>query len=84
MKKKLPIITRGIFVTALLLLAAALLNTTPVQSAFPNAITAGTLFVIKIVENDNGGIAGAGDFTINVTGTNVNPSSFVGEISPGT
>jgi hypothetical protein len=84
MNKKLPFYTRGIFITAFLLLLSTLLNTTPVQSAFPNAPTAGTLDVIVSVTKDYGGTAVAGDFTINVTGTNVIPSSFPGEEFPGT
>ncbi len=39
------------------------------------------LTVIKHVINDNGGTAVAGDFTMNVTGTNVSNSSFVGSES---
>lgn len=63
MKKKLPIITRGIIVTALLLLVASLLNTTPVQSAYPNAINADpTLTLTKIMITDNGGTATQADF----------------------
>ena len=84
MNNKLPIVTRGIFITAFLLLIAGLLATTPAQSAYPNAPTAGTLYVIKTVVNDYGGTAIAGNFTINVTGTNVSQSSFAGEVSPGT
>lgn len=38
----------------------------------------GTLNVIKTVINNNGGTAVASDFTLNVTGTNVSQSSFVG------
>ncbi len=41
------------------------------------------LIVIKHAINDNGGQAVAGDFTINVTGTNVSDDSFPGEESPG-
>lgn len=37
-----------------------------------------TLHVIKTVVNNNGGTAVASDFTINVSGTNVSPSSFAG------
>ncbi|MDP2708540.1 MAG: ice-binding family protein [bacterium] len=37
-----------------------------------------TLHVVKTVINDNGGLAVASDFTLNVTGTNVSSSSFVG------
>lgn len=43
-----------------------------------------SLTVIKHVINDNGGTAAAGDFTMNVTGTNVSDSSFLGVESPGT
>ena len=45
---------------------------------------AAQLTVIKHVINDNGGNAGAGDFTMNVTGTNVSSASFPGAESPGT
>jgi prealbumin domain-containing protein len=45
----------------------------------------GTLIVIKHVINDNGGIKVAGDFSMTVTGTNVQPSAtFPGVESPGT
>lgn len=40
--------------------------------------TPSQLIIIKHVENDDGGGAVAGDFTINVTGTNVSDTSFVG------
>ena len=44
-----------------------------------------TLTVIKHVINDNGGTKIAGDFTMTVTGTNVQPSAtFPGAESPGT
>jgi hypothetical protein len=44
-----------------------------------------TLTVIKHVINDNGGTKTAANFTMNVTGTNVQPSaSFPGAESPGT
>lgn len=43
-----------------------------------------SLTVIKHVINDNGGTATAGNFTMNVTGTNVSDSSFPGAESPGT
>ena len=43
-----------------------------------------SLTVIKHVINDNGGTAVAGDFTMNVTGTNVSDTSFPGVESPGT
>ncbi|MGW8185328.1 MAG: prealbumin-like fold domain-containing protein [Candidatus Moraniibacteriota bacterium] len=43
-----------------------------------------SLTVIKHVINDNGGTAIAGDFTMNVTGTNVSDPSFPGVESPGT
>jgi len=66
MKKKLPIITRGILVTALLLLAAALLNTTSVQSAYPNAINAGTLSVVIDLITDNGGSLINTDFEFSI------------------
>ena len=42
------------------------------------------LIVIKHVVNDNGGTATASDFTMSVTGANVNPASFPGEEPPGT
>jgi hypothetical protein len=46
---------------------------------------AATLTVIKHVINDNGGTKVAGDFTMNVTGSNVAPSSsFAGAEAPGT
>ncbi len=45
----------------------------------------GTLTVIKHVTNDNGGLALASQFTMAVTGTNVQPSAtFAGAESPGT
>ena len=45
----------------------------------------GTLTVIKHVINDNGGSASASDFSMTVTGTNVQPSAtFAGAESPGT
>jgi hypothetical protein len=68
MKKKLPIAIRGILSTAILLLVAALLNTTPVQSAFPNAPTAGTLTVVKTLINDNGGSLSNINFSFSVNG----------------
>lgn len=40
--------------------------------------TTGTLTVIKQVVNDNGGTKTAGDFTLNVTGSNVSNPSFAG------
>jgi len=43
-----------------------------------------TLTVIKHVINDNGGIAVASDFTMNVTATNPSQASFAGAESPGT
>ncbi len=43
-----------------------------------------TLIVIKHVISDNGGTLDAGDFTMNVTGTDVSDTSFPGEESPGT
>jgi hypothetical protein len=43
-----------------------------------------TLIVIKHVNNDNGGTAAAGDFTMNVTATNPSDDSFPGAESPGT
>lgn len=43
-----------------------------------------TLNVIKHVITDNGGIAVASDFTMNVTGTNVSDPSFTGAEDPGT
>jgi uncharacterized cupredoxin-like copper-binding protein/plastocyanin len=39
------------------------------------------LIVIKYVINDNGGTALAGDFTMDVTGTNTSPASFAGDES---
>ena len=45
---------------------------------------AASLTVIKHVINDNGGDAIAGNFTINVTGTNVSDPSFAGAENPGT
>ncbi len=42
------------------------------------------LIVVKHVANDNGGTAVAADFTMTVTGVNVNPASFPGAESPGT
>lgn len=42
------------------------------------------LKVVKHVVNDNGGTASAGDFTMNVTGTNVSDPSFPGAEEPGT
>ncbi len=41
------------------------------------------LTVIKHVINDNGGTKVAGDFTMNVTGTNVSSPSFAGAENPG-
>ncbi len=53
-----------------------LLNTTILG---PTCVTVpATLNVIKTVINDDGGTAVASDFTINVSGTNVFPSSFAG------
>ncbi len=43
--------------------------------------TTATLTVIKNVINDDGGIKTPGDFTINITGTNVSNSSFSGSAS---
>ena len=63
MKKKLPIAIRGILSTAFLLLVASLLNTTPVQSAFPQAPNADPTFTLtKTVINDNGGSATQANF----------------------
>ncbi|HET6594988.1 MAG TPA: hypothetical protein VFG81_05165 [Anaerolineales bacterium] len=46
---------------------------------------AATLIIIKHVVNDNGGTAQAGDFSMTVNGTNVQPSaSFPGAEAPGT
>lgn len=46
---------------------------------------AATLIVIKHVINDNGGGKAAGEFEINITGTNVSPNAtFAGAESPGT
>jgi hypothetical protein len=42
------------------------------------------LTVIKHVVNDNGGTRTAGDFTLSVTATSVNPASFAGAEAPGT
>ena len=56
-----------------------------VSCTITNDDQAATLIVIKHVINDNGGSKVAGDFTMNVTGTNVKPSaSFAGAESPGT
>src|SRR5205814_4146208 len=45
---------------------------------------AATLTVIKHVVNDDGGTKTAGDFTMNVSGTNVQPSpTFAGAETPG-
>jgi hypothetical protein len=49
-----------------------------------NNDNASTLIVIKHVINDNGGTNVSGDFTMNVTGTNVTPNDFAGQESPGT
>ncbi len=43
-----------------------------------------TLIVINHVINDSGGTLNSADFNINVTGTNVAPSSFTGQETPGT
>lgn len=40
--------------------------------------------VIKVVTNDNGGTAVAGDFTMNVTATEPSDDSFPGAVAPGT
>ncbi len=42
------------------------------------------LIVIKHVINDNGGTKGASDFTMEVSGNNVNPVNFAGAEAPGT
>lgn len=60
--------TRGIFITAFLLLVAGLLNTKSVQSAYPNAPADITLTVIKNVINDNGGNLNNEDFSFSVNG----------------
>jgi hypothetical protein len=62
MNNKLPIVTRGIFITAFLLMITGLLATAPAQSAFPNAPTAGTLSVVNDLINDNGGSLEFTDF----------------------
>ena len=49
-----------------------------------NDDAAATLIVIKTVIIDDGGTAEAGDFTMNVTGTDVSDPSFPGAESPGT
>lgn len=49
-----------------------------VNSFLCNPPKTGTLTVIKHVVNDNGGTKVASGFTINVSGTNPNPSSFPG------
>lgn len=49
-----------------------------------NSDIAPQLTVIKHVINDNGGLAVAGDFTMNVTGTEVSSPSFPGAEAPGT
>ncbi len=46
-----------------------------------NADIAPRLTVVKTVSNDHGGTLGAGDFTMNVTGTNVSDESFAGSES---
>ncbi|MGE5073407.1 MAG: hypothetical protein ACM3MF_08265, partial [Anaerolineae bacterium] len=43
-----------------------------------NVVFPPRLIVIKHVINNNGGSKAAGDFTMQVTGTNVNPASFAG------
>src|SRR5205814_6816245 len=46
---------------------------------------AATLTVIKHVINNDGGLKNASDFTMNVTGSNVQPSAtFAGAEAPGT
>ncbi|MBI3397227.1 hypothetical protein HY045_02005 [Candidatus Woesebacteria bacterium] len=56
-----------------------------VRCTITNQDIAPQLTVIKHVVNDDGGVAKASDFTMNVTGTNVQPtSSFAGAEAPGT
>ena len=55
-----------------------------VQCTFTNQRQQSNLIVIKHVINDNGGTNVSGDFTMNVTGTNVTPNDFPGQESPGT
>lgn len=50
----------------------------------PASPTTATLHIIKTVINDNGRDKDASDFTINVIGTGVSDSSFLGEEDPGT
>jgi hypothetical protein len=84
MKKKLPIAIRGILSTAILLLVAALLNTTPVQSAFPNApLINPTLTLTKTVINDNGGTATQANFQAKIDGGDVpwdSPNSVLPDV----
>ena len=83
MKKKLPIITRGIFITAFLLLIAGLLATTPAQSAFPNAPDIDpTLTLTKIMVNDNGGTATQANFQAKINGGDV-AWDFLNSLAPG-
>ncbi len=49
-----------------------------VSCTFTNSRDTGTITVVKHVINDNGGTKVAGDFTMNVTGTNVSDPSFPG------
>lgn len=49
-----------------------------VSCTITNDDQAASLTVIKHVVNDNGGTKNAGDFTMNVTGTDVSNSTFVG------
>jgi hypothetical protein len=55
-----------------------------VTCTFVNNDVSPRLIVIKHVINDNGGTSVAGDFTMNVSGTNVSNPSFPGVESPGT
>ena len=72
MKMKLPIAARGILSTAILLLGAALLTTTPVQSAVPNAPNADPLLTLtKTVINDNGGTATEANFQAKIDDVDV-------------
>jgi hypothetical protein len=49
-----------------------------------NRDVAPKLVVVKTVKNDDGGTKTAGDFTFDVTGTDVSDDSFAGEAAPGT
>jgi len=72
MNNKLPITTRGIFITAFMLLIAGLLATTPAQSAYPNAPDIATnLTLTKIMITDNGGTATQTNFQAKIDGGDV-------------